>query len=437
MTDWILFDGLVILNSLRQRGFWRLLRKTPAIFVAVYLLIPLRMEKRRARILLLGLYGIFWCCFLLSNLTGTPVSVSIACTQVLDIVQNLATPFFFTKYRDSRTVFLILTIYAINIQADALAWLLLGAGAPVKAAYLLMGLLILGILTLICRWVRTNIWSIMYQQKDGWLMYSSIPLLVSITLALFRSYPNPLATGNSNSVGVVLVVSLQAVVYRVLFENMRARIERERLRQNAALSELQLHMAEEQARQLMLRIQKDAVNQHDQRHFRQVILAYLDANDTEGAKAVLRKQQTLSKKAVETYCEDPVINQLIAHYAHWAKSEQIDFDIDARLPVSDLKCRSKLMVILCNALENAIHACAGISDADKRRIRLVLHSKGKQIYLEVFNTYEGDMTLDPVTGLPCTDQPGHGYGLQSIAALAELPPNCSVEDNGFTLWMLV
>ena len=89
--------------------------------------------------------------------------------------------------------------------------------------------------------------------------------------------------------------------------------------------------------------------------------------------------------------------------------------------------------ILSNGLDNAFNAQAVI-DPEKRYIKLLIkHSEGK-LLLSVKNPVEKAPVF--VSGLPVTNQKGHGYGTQSIRYLAErMGGNCqfSVQDGAFVL----
>lgn len=438
MTEITLMNGLVTLDEMGQRGILQLLAETPAILLSIYVLVPLRLEKRLARLVPLGTYVIFCVSFLICHLTALPRPITGIIGYVLTGLLGYAgIPLFCAKYRDFRTVFLLVTVALMFVQSNALSWLLVGQSSSFTKANLLTSLFVLVFLFFFVRFYRASIWTVMERQREGWVPFSSIPFLLCGAIILFRSYPDPLAPGNAIPAGVVLVLSLELVVYRVLFDSINAREERARLNQDLALFELQTHMAEEQARQLEHRLRAGAIARHDRRHLQKVILAHLDAGDAEGAKQILRDQLAQGKQEAVSYCADPVLNQLLAYYAQLAKEEEVDFAADVHLPGDRQARRPELMVTLCNTLENAIHASARIPAAEQRRVRLTMHAKGKQVYVEVFNTYWGTLTLNPDTGLPSTDVPGHGYGLESISALASEPPSCFAKDGGFTIWMLV
>lgn len=438
MTDWLLLGGAVTLDGLGQSAFWRIVLVTPVTMVLIYLMIPGRFPRRRACGMLLGLYGVLWAVFLVAHLSVLPRGPSGLVGQLVKgLLEYVAFPLYYSKYRDWRTVFLMLTGGAICLQGNSLGNLLVGGLDSMAAPKLAVAVATLLLLYTFVRFQRRSIWSLMERQDTGWFIFCSIPALVCGTLLLFRAYPDPFSGRVQNPIGMLMVVLLQPVVYRVLFRALEGQRKEVRLKQNAALLRMQLSMMEEQGRVMECRLREEAVARHDRRHFQQILLAHLDAGEAEGARAVLRDTLDRGEPAAVRYCEDPVLNQLLAHYAQWCAQEGIHLAAQVLLPGERVSGRTELMVALCNILENAVHASARVPEPDRRRIGLVLRAKGRQVYLEASNTYAGTLDLDPDTGLPRTDAPGHGYGLQSVAALIGQTPVCTARDGVFTIWMLI
>ena len=73
---------------------------------------------------------------------------------------------------------------------------------------------------------------------------------------------------------------------------------------------------------------------------------------------------------------------------------------------------------MSNALENAIHACEGIPDSEKRLIKLRLYSKNNKQCIDVSNSYQKEPVFDE-EGLPVSAEEGHGFGTKSMAHIVE------------------
>lgn len=437
MAEWTLLGGLVSLDGLGLRSFWRMLLVTPVSLLSIFCMVPHRMDARKSRTLFLTVFGFLWLNFLVSHLTGFPTPISGKLGSIVKgQVEYVLYPLLLTKYRNWRTVFLMLTIGTLSAQAEALAALVFPVGYPVYIRTLLTAV-VFALLSsfMVCQ--RRAIWESMGRRETDWATLSALPALTCAVLLLFRCYPDPLCPTSQNPLGILLMALFLPVSYRILFRTLRAQRTQARMEQDAALLRVQIRMVEDQERQMARRIQAETVARHDWRHFLRVLLAYLDAGDTEAARTELSTHLARSTQPARRYCDDMVINQLLSHYARRAEEASIQIFIRAILPELPPERRTGLMVALCNVLENAVHACAQVPPPSRRFIDVKLWRKGRQVFLEVSNAYAGALSVDPQTGLPRSRQPGHGYGLQSLAAYLGKRPDWFAEDGVFTISLLL
>ena len=87
--------------------------------------------------------------------------------------------------------------------------------------------------------------------------------------------------------------------------------------------------------------------------------------------------------------------------------------------------------ILSNALDNALHAVAGLPK-EKRIVTLMLREANGRMLFSVKNPIE--KVPEFMDGIPVSKRKGHGYGTQSIRYLTEkLGGNCqfTVKDSMF------
>ena len=73
-----------------------------------------------------------------------------------------------------------------------------------------------------------------------------------------------------------------------------------------------------------------------------------------------------------------------------------------------------------NALENAIEAVRGVEDPAKRAIGLDVRTSGEMLLVHVENYFSGELVMED--GIPQTtkaDATRHGYGIKSMASIAE------------------
>ena len=92
--------------------------------------------------------------------------------------------------------------------------------------------------------------------------------------------------------------------------------------------------------------------------------------------------------------------------------------ITAALPQKIKVSDTDLCVLLSNALENAIHATAPFAEAGEEcLISVQLFEKGGKVFLQVMNPSKETVRLKK--GIPVSEHPGHGFGVQSICAIVE------------------
>jgi hypothetical protein len=114
---------------------------------------------------------------------------------------------------------------------------------------------------------------------------------------------------------------------------------------------------------------------------------------------------------------DVVIHQAFARARH----DGIRFTSEFFFPTAVKVNAYDLAVILQNALENACEACMTLPNG-KRFIDIRSRLKGETFFVEISNSYAGDVFLDSQTGLPPTrktDGGAHGLGLVNIQRTAE------------------
>lgn len=203
MSDWLLLGGAVTLNSLGQWAFWRIVLVTPVTMVLIYVMVPSRVPKGRSKRRLLLLYGALWVVFLVAHLTILPRGISgLVGQMVKGMLEYVIFPLYYSKYRDWRTAFLMLTGGVFCLQANSVGGLLLGGLGLLPGMNMVVAVVTLLLLSYFCRYQRQDIWSLMESQDKGWWVFCSIPALLCGALMLFRIYPNPFSHQIQNPVEI-------------------------------------------------------------------------------------------------------------------------------------------------------------------------------------------------------------------------------------------
>ena len=116
---------------------------------------------------------------------------------------------------------------------------------------------------------------------------------------------------------------------------------------------------------------------------------------------------------------NPVTDVVISEKRREAEESGIEFIDEFCYPTTGKVEAIDIAVILNNALANAVRASKECSDSTIE----VKSLKNNNAYLiQVKNTFSGELSLDPDTGLPETskdDIESHGYGLKNIKRITE------------------
>lgn len=155
---------------------------------------------------------------------------------------------------------------------------------------------------------------------------------------------------------------------------------------------------------------------HDYKYHLSATREMLRCGDSVGADNYLTDVETnlAEHEFLPNYCQNSVINALVAGYAERASKIGINFDVDISilktLPVPNYE----MCIIIGNLLENAIEAC-GKLDND-RTIELAAKSTHAQFMLMVKNSFDGAVAHNEEA--PISTKPNGGVGLQSVKAVA-------------------
>lgn len=119
-----------------------------------------------------------------------------------------------------------------------------------------------------------------------------------------------------------------------------------------------------------------------------------------------------SKQIVHTgeYETDSLINYLIDS----AKSHQINVECDIKIPEDIDVSQCKFNVIIGNLLENAIDAA---TKAKEKKIVLKIQYSGDVLFLQIKNTYEGNIKIENGSVHGKRSLKSHGIGLRSVQDL--------------------
>ena len=161
--------------------------------------------------------------------------------------------------------------------------------------------------------------------------------------------------------------------------------------------------------------QKTRAYRHDLRHHLQYLDACLENGQIDQARKYIRSiDAAIEASRLTVYCENEAANLILSAFASRAKNQDVSLSIHAQLPHVLPIAESDLCVLLSNALENALHACA---EREHSAIVVQTYVQSEKFFLQVVNDCSKPVQFQ--RGIPVTDRPGHGVGVRSICAIVE------------------
>lgn len=154
---------------------------------------------------------------------------------------------------------------------------------------------------------------------------------------------------------------------------------------------------------------------HDLRHHLQFLSACIENGQTEQAQSYISGIcREIETQKVRRYCENEAANLILSSFTARAEQDGTVLTVRGTMPASLPLSDSDLCVLLSNALENALHACQNLA-SEERTIDVQFYERESKLFLQVTNPCSGPVRFD--NGIPVSDEPGHGIGVQSICAI--------------------
>ena len=237
---------------------------------------------------------------------------------------------------------------------------------------------------------------------------------------LTRIYTDLLSRGSPVAVEFMPTVSCAAYLIFLLYHSAEER-RRSLLQQTQDNLKLQIAQATRSISALRESQARAVRYRHDLRHHLQYLLSCVENGQTERAKDYISGIcAELEAQQVRRWCENEAANLILSAFAERAEKLGIRLEVRGTAPALLHISDSDLCVILSNALENAIYAClpaakAGVSCTIAVEFRL--QEQTDRFFLQIVNPCWQEVRFEK--GVPVSDRPGHGIGVQSICAIAE------------------
>lgn len=169
---------------------------------------------------------------------------------------------------------------------------------------------------------------------------------------------------------------------------------------------------------LQERISETRQVKHDLRHHIHIMSALLRDRKLEELETYLSQyQKSLPDDSTIVFCQNYSVNALLLYFAQQAKAGGIDYAVSVKVPEQLELPDNVLSVVLGNLLENAIEACAGVTD---RPAKITIKGKANAdvVFFQIENTCSGKLTRDKNGFFLSSKHSGLGIGLRSVQNIA-------------------
>jgi sensor histidine kinase regulating citrate/malate metabolism len=129
-----------------------------------------------------------------------------------------------------------------------------------------------------------------------------------------------------------------------------------------------------------------------------------------------KMNETMERFEIAFHTGNPVTDAVVHGQYLKATAKSIKFSSELIYPALPGLEAYDLAVILQNALENALEACEAVPE-NKRFIQIRSRMKNETFFLEISNSYMGEIVFDSQSGMPLTTKANakeHGLGVGNI-----------------------
>lgn len=249
-----------------------------------------------------------------------------------------------------------------------------------------------------------------YYLWDGSFLRKIYPLLVHLPLFLVLLFLTRRALWPLISIFTAYLVFLLHY----------SKVERDKIQAEQVQNNMSMQLAQAVRQIDAMRESQDLASRyrHDLRHHLQYVLNCIENDQEDEAKKYISTIcEEIEAQRVQRYCENDAVNLILSAFVGRAKKAGVTMQVLGYLSDFILASDSDLCVLLSNALENALHACAPLVEAGQDCVIDVnFHERGKKFFLQITNPCQQEK-VRLVKGIPVTDQPGHGLGVQSICSV--------------------
>lgn len=180
---------------------------------------------------------------------------------------------------------------------------------------------------------------------------------------------------------------------------------------------------------------------HDIRHYSMMIDSLMDQGEYDEIRNITGHiHEVVNENKVNRYCENLIINTLLAQMVGQATTFHIALHLDVMIPKEIPVNEYAFAMVLANLLENAVFSAKNAVSSNKY-INGKIHCTAEYLLIDMVNECTDEIIFDSITGLPKSKKgKGHGLGMKSVQAFCDkLGGNidCYCENDQFRIILFV
>lgn len=377
------------------------------------------------RVLSSGRNRRIFCCYMAAVLLMQGFLASLLETELLRQIYPLTIHFplmlllFFLTGKLLWPLVCVLTAYLCCQLRRWLALFMVAAvsgGETMQAAVELI--VTLPMLLLLLRFVSPAVCRLLNQSVKTQCQFGVIPALYYLFDYVTVVYTDLLIMGSSAAVEFMPFVCCMSYLVFLLYHSAEE-TKHTRLQLHQKNLDIQLKQSVREISALRESQSLTRQYRHDLRHHLWYISSCIENGQIEQAQTYIAGIcKEIDAQKVEQYCENEAANLILSSFVGRAQKEGIGITVQGILPAAIPVSDSDLCVLLSNALENAIHACRKLHAAGTDCvIDVQFYMRDRKLFLQVTNPCGRDVRLE--NGVPVSDQPDHGIGVQSICTIVQ------------------
>ena len=256
-----------------------------------------------------------------------------------------------------------------------------------------------------------------YIPDKNWRALTFVPIGFTALFFLIGTYPVHFTKSVSNIIYIYAVTAVMLLTYVIIFLSLVSQYNLQLSEYTNSILTSQSESFQKQLEAINSTEEQVRIIRHNLRYNLIVLSDMFTAGDTSGALEYLGSLgQKLDDAKKKIYCSNSTANAILAYYIERAESKGIETEVQFAMPENISVDIMDFTAAVANALENAVNACAKVSEGQKKlRIRT---TESKQYIVEIANNYTGEISFDE-EGLPISKESGHGIGTRSISAFAQ------------------